>query len=117
MILRDKSMNFIKKLFLVDNIHKAVKEADFQKFKAILQKNPSLINAVDKLGYTPLHWAVSTGNTVLAKFLISKGSRINMVDKFGYTPLRLAMQGNYQDLIRILKSHGGKERIDISDRH
>lgn len=33
---------------------------------------------------------------------------VNVVDRFGFTPLESAIRGKHQELIKLIKSHGGK---------
>jgi uncharacterized protein len=105
-------MDFLSKLLHLEDINKAAREGDMKKVRALLAKKPSLIKAVDKFGYTPLHWAASQGNTVLVRFLLTLRPDINAVEKFGYTPLKLAIQGNYNDVIKLIRSAGGRENVD-----
>jgi uncharacterized protein len=105
-------MDFLSKLLNLEDINKAAREGDMKKVRALLAKKPSLIKAVDKFGYTPLHWAASQGNTVMVRFLLTLRPEINAVEKFGYTPLKLAIQGNYNDVIKLIRSAGGKENVD-----
>jgi uncharacterized protein len=105
-------MDFISKLLNLEDVNKAAREGDMKKIRALLSKNPSLIKAVDKFGYTPLHWAASQGNTVMVRYLLTLRPEINAVEKFGCTPLKLAIQGNYPDVIKLIRSAGGKENVD-----
>ena len=54
---------------------------------------PSLaqfVNARDRLGRTPLHYACERNDAALAKRFIDAGARIDLADKYGFTPLHLA---------------------------
>jgi len=55
-----------------------------------------------RLGWSPLHWAVAGGSTIIIKLLLDKGvilSRIN-----GLTPAQLATDLHHQHLIPLLRS-------------
>lgn len=46
----------------------------------IIAANPGLLNEADEEGYAPLHLAVISGNSLIVKFLISKGADVNALD-------------------------------------
>jgi hypothetical protein len=48
------------------------------------------VNARNKDGDTPLHWAARYGHGVVAEFLISEGADVNAMNVAGVTPLQLA---------------------------
>jgi ankyrin repeat protein len=45
----------------------------------------------------------------VAELLIAKGANVNAKDDQGKTPLRLAKEMNFQEMVELLKSKGGKE--------
>ena len=51
-------------------IHKAAKKGNIAKIKAILKKQPSLLNVKDKYGSTPIHHAAYDGHEKIVYFLI-----------------------------------------------
>ena len=53
------------------------------------------MNARDKFGITPLHYALEKGHTEVAMALIDKGADVNARDKYGYTPLHLALSNGH----------------------
>jgi ankyrin repeat protein len=78
-----------------DEIHEAAREADLNKVKDILEKNPQLINIKDKEGRTPLYWASRGVHIEMIKLLIEKGADVNARDKNNITALHnLASQGH-----------------------
>ena len=60
----------------------------------------ALVNALDKLNFTPLYLAIEHTNNV--KVLIENGADINIVGKYGYTPLRQAAFVGNNDVIDFL---------------
>jgi len=62
---------------LATDIFKASSDGNLAEVKALLKKKPDLVNAQDKDGITPLHYAVRYGHTNVAEFLISKGADVN----------------------------------------
>ncbi|MGV8122378.1 MAG: ankyrin repeat domain-containing protein [Candidatus Xenobiia bacterium LiM19] len=69
------------------NIFEAVKADDVNATADFIRKNPSLVNAKDRNGVTPLHWAIREGGRKAVQFLLSEGADVNVQDSFGRTPL------------------------------
>lgn len=59
-------------------------------------------------GYTPLFWAVQSGEVDIVKFLAEKGADVNAVAEGGKTPLSIANQAGNENIVEILKSYGAK---------
>lgn len=70
------------------------------------------INAIDKYGYAPLHYAVLQGDLDLVSFLVNEcGAYVNKQDGYGRTPLHLAagvleQSDVRQTMVRCLKVLG-----------
>jgi len=56
----------------------------------------------------PLHLAAAEGQTLIVKFLITKGVNVNCEDRFGNTPLREALRGNHGEIAKMLREAGAK---------
>ena len=70
--------------------------SDIEQVKALLEKNPALVNAQDDAGATPLSRAVSALNPSadLVRLLLAKGAQVEGTPKYGGRPLRsAALQG------------------------
>ncbi len=105
----------------------AASRGDIVKVKAILEKNPTLINTKLKNGWTVLMSAAGSGNGDLVKYLLSKGSDVNARSGEGLTPLKIAIrkmkkinlredranvaeeQRNAKAVIDVLRANGAKE--------
>ena len=48
------------------------------------------INAIDKNGYTPLHWAAEKGDPYIITALLASGANVNAKNNTGNTPLHVA---------------------------
>ena len=60
------------------------------------------------LGYTPLFWAVESGDEKLVKFLVDHGAKVNLTSGKGKTPLSIALEGGKNEIAEILKAAGAK---------
>jgi len=56
----------------------------------------------------PIHLAAAEGQTLIVRFLISKGVNVNCEDRFGNTPLREALRGNHSEIAKMLREAGAK---------
>jgi len=83
-------------------IHLAALKGDLARVKAFVQSGID-VNAKDKCGCTPLHWAAPSNTNDVAGFLIAKGADVNAKDNNGSTPLLCARR---LDMIRVLVSKG-----------
>ena len=74
----------------------------------VLIKNGAEVNAktFDE-HYTPLHIAAQEGHKAVAELLIAKGADVNAKDKNGDTPLDLAKSKRNEELVDLLRKHGG----------
>jgi ankyrin repeat protein len=69
------------------DIFMAVQAGDLAKVKALVEKDPGLVRAVDNSGKTPLHIAAEMGRKEAAAYLIEKGAVVDQKDAMNRTPL------------------------------
>jgi ankyrin repeat protein len=67
------------------------------------------VAAADDDGETPLHMAAQTGSVELAKMLLANHADINARDTANVTPLHAAVFFKHDDVVRLLREHGGLE--------
>lgn len=72
------------------SIHDAAAMADVRTVAAMLDRDPSLLEARNALGKTPLHMAVTSGSTEMVQLLLDRGANVNAKDNTGLTPLHIA---------------------------
>lgn len=71
------------------------------------------INAIDRLGNTPLSLAADYRERNAAEILIEKGADLNIKTRVGFVPLHLAVLGGDEELVRtLLKAGADTERSD-----
>ena len=96
-------------------IHKAVRNVQMEKVKALLKADPSLVSSKDKDmdGRTPLHVAAAEGYKDMAELLLANKAEVNAKTGFGNTPLHFAAERGYNDVVELLLSN--KAEVDAKD--
>ena len=78
---------------------------------------------VNKSGWTPLHYACSTGRLSVAQFLVTNGAKVNALSPSDTTPLMMAVSSGNEVLIKFLldngadlrtRNHEGFSAIDVA---
>lgn len=73
------------------NVIDRIKEGNLEKFKSLIQSDPTIINKiVNEEGDTPLHIACLEEKIDLVELLIKRGADINASNKSGLSPLHYA---------------------------
>ncbi|CAN6484491.1 unnamed protein product [Victoria cruziana] len=75
--------------------------------KKLLEEDQSLVASRDYDSRTPLHVAALHGWIEVAKCLLECGADVNALDRWKNTPLADAEGAKKQQMIELLKSHGG----------
>ena len=90
----------------IGNIHDAAESGDLEKVTALLAADPSLVNANDEHGTTPLFKAASEGHSEVVKLLLDKGASVDAKADTGVTPLLLASQNGHLEVVKLLLGKG-----------
>ena len=72
----------------------AIKTADVARVRALLERDPKLIDRADERGNQPIHWAVMTRQIALIDFLLEHGANINAARPDGLRPIHVT-NGDY----------------------
>jgi ankyrin repeat protein len=94
-------------------IHQAVVLGMIDKVKEVLVARPSLVNAKDDSGETPLHVAAETHHKAIAELLLASGAEVEIRDKRGLTPLHKAAVTDSLAIVELLCS--GKANLAARD--
>ncbi|WP_264686029.1 MULTISPECIES: ankyrin repeat domain-containing protein [unclassified Wolbachia] len=82
----DSIVKYLKQAQLNEQLLAAVKDSDFNEVQGLVNRGAN-VNAKDKDGKTPLHYAsCSVHHLGMVKYLISKGADIDVKDNSGRTP-------------------------------
>ncbi len=74
----------------------------------LLIKQGARVDARNRGGYTPLHWAARRGNIVVVKLLVEHRADVNARDNNGVTPLSMAKEKSQTEVVELLRRHGAK---------
>ena len=88
---------------------KAAKAGDVAAVRALLASDPSLLDARDTDGSTPLHCATWKGQTDVVSVLLEAGADVNAVNQnshWGTTPLHAAAHANQAAIAKLLLGRG-----------
>ena len=64
------------------------------------------VNVQNGKGFTPLMYAVISGNIQAVRLLIDAGAHIDIENGFGMNAMKMAMSSKRQDIINLLKDKG-----------
>lgn len=74
--------------------------------------------AVNRAGWTPLHYAAASGSNAIAGLLLERGARVDAlapIDKGAYTPLMMAAREGHEDSALFLLEHGADPLLKNSE--
>jgi len=81
----------------------------------LLLEHGADLNAKNKYGWTPLHYAALNGRVDIVATLLEHGADPNVQDKFGRTPLHLAASEGRVDVVRLLLERGADPTVKDKD--
>jgi ankyrin repeat protein len=87
-------------------IHDAAREGDLDGVKSFLAGDPSLANALDEEGRSPLHWACRGVFPEIISALVDAGGNVNAKDSNDMTPLHSLASRGHVEAAGILVDHG-----------
>ncbi|CAB3983037.1 ankyrin repeat [Paramuricea clavata] len=95
-------------------LHSAVKSRSVVAVKFVLSKGPDLVNTVDSIMQSPLHYAASLKQSNVLEFLISKESDLTLTDANDQLALHIAAsKGLKSNVVLLLRE--SPDFIDIID--
>jgi hypothetical protein len=88
------------------DIFEAARRGDEHAARKLLEKEPSLSQARDRMGYTPLDWAAVRGHWIIFRHLLDAGAPVNNIGGDGGTPMHRVCHHDRPDIIRLLIDNG-----------
>ena len=96
---------------LTSDIHAAARAGDLDRLKSMLAAEPSLLDARDGSGMTPLHHAAREKRREAVEFLLAAGADIKAADANQYTALHHAAFVGEPDVIGVLLKAGADTKV------
>ena len=96
------------------SIHNAAAAGGVATVRTLFDAKPSLVNAENILGFTPLRLAVQYGHLEVVKLLLDNGAAVDDNAHDGSTPLIIAAAGGYLDVVKLLLEKGANPTAEAS---
>ncbi len=96
---------------------KGVKKMDVELVKTSLQAGAN-VNALDKYGFGPLHYAAGMNSPEVLQLLLKNGAKVNLkVERLRMNALHIAaMNGMTKNIEILLKTGADQNLVDIDNR-
>ncbi|MGB9602646.1 MAG: ankyrin repeat domain-containing protein [Limisphaerales bacterium] len=101
----------VNNVVLAAEIHTAAENGDLETVKKLVGQDAKLIDAPDREGKTPLHYAAAKGHLAVVEWLVKNGANVNARNSSGITPLYLAKGFGKKDVAEFLEKYGGSAEI------
>ncbi len=91
------------------DIHDAAATGRLDRVKALVERDPSLANAVSAEGFAPMGLAAYLGHEEVVEYLVSKGAEVNFTSApTGFTALTGAVNSRHTRIVDLLLQHGAE---------
>jgi ankyrin repeat protein len=75
--------------------------------KYLIEEKEADVEAADKYGYTPLHWAAYNGKFYVVKYLVEeKGADVMAANNDGNSPLHRGAENGHLDVVNLMIANG-----------
>lgn len=89
----------------IDSFLLKIKMGETMGIYKILLNNPALVNVVDSIGRTALHWAVMRDHAETVRVLLHFRPNLTYRDLFGHTALEIAIDSDNFSLKNMMVNH------------
>lgn len=87
-----------------ESLHDTVHRRDIALARSILARDPSAVNARNRLGKTPLYYAITYGQPDFIDLFMAHGADVAALDRTGLTPMHAAaMLGRVEEAGRLIE--------------
>lgn len=90
------------------------RKGSLQEIKSIYNENPSIINSLNKEGFSALMLATYKKNNEVARFLIENGANINENSKMGSPLMAAVVKGNNEIALLLLQKKANVNDVDAN---
>ncbi|MCS0591387.1 ankyrin repeat domain-containing protein [Massilia norwichensis] len=100
------------------NGNTALMMAAFKRNRAAAEALVARGAAVNRPGWTPLHYAAASGDEDIARLLIKRGAKIDALSppaSGSYTPLMMAAREGHPDMVAFLTEQGANPKLANSE--
>jgi ankyrin repeat protein len=111
---KQEVVEFLLAMGAKEDICAAVIVGHVDKVAAFLKQDKTLINALDKDGRAPLHWAALYGQTKVMELLLADKADVNLLDGYGFTPLHWATTFNKRGAVGLLLANKADTNIKVA---
>lgn len=87
-------------------LHLAAARGDLNKAGYLINRYPYLLEAKNKFGSTPLHYATWFGQFAMVKYLVAQGASLKIKDNFNQSLLHAAAFNGHVDLVEFFVKNG-----------
>lgn len=87
-------------------IHPCIRNGRLDLIKSLIEKDRRLVDQVDGEGSPPLHLAASSGNIVIAQYLVAQKANINALNAQLLTAMDIAIANNHMEVALFLFASG-----------
>lgn len=94
------------------DIFEAIETGNIEQVNEAL-KDPTCLEIKNENNQTPLHVAIHSGKTAIAKALLEAGANIEAVNNVGWTVLFVAVQAHNKEMIELLKTYKANPLAEI----
>lgn len=113
LVITNKPVDEKEMMVVMFLIHDAARDGDVEKIKALFKNTPTIIEATDEKGQTPLHIAVRNHRTAAAQTLLALHANVNARSSSGQTPLHVAVrEGDLEMTAFLLKNRADARARD-----
>lgn len=97
------------------HLNKTAKGRDLSMIQALIKEGANVNTRDSTFGWSPLHWATSSGQKEIVTLLLEKGADVNVRDENFWTPLHEAISNNDLKIASLLLEKGAD--VNVEDKN